>query len=392
MSNSSINRRNFLRVGAVAAAGLASGAAKASSSVTSTGSSAKPVIKRILGKTGIEVPVVSMGVMRADNPNILKAAYKIGITHFDTAHGYQDGRNEEMVGEFFKDKPRDSILVATKIHPPRGGISAAKFTDMIDHSLERLKMDHVDILYLHAADDLDYLFDERYLQALKEAKETGKTKFVGFSTHRNMAQLINAAVERPFYDVVLTSFNFRHANDEALNGALKRAHEAGMGIIGMKNMAGGWLDEDKTKAVNGKAALKWALNHPFIHTCIPGIVSYEQLMENWSVASDVSLTPDEVQSLEMASANTGMFCKGCDGCKDQCPRGLPVSDLMRSYMYNYAYSYPAKAQATVASLGMTDDPCMGCPECTVQCTAGFDVRTRITDIARIQNVPGNFLV
>lgn len=391
MSHSSFNRRNFLRVGAAAAAGLASGASKASV-VSSKLGAAKPVIKRTLGKTGIEVPVVSMGVMRADNPNILKAAYKIGITHFDTAHGYQDGRNEEMVGEFFKDKPRDSIVVGTKIHPPRGGISEAKFSDMIDHSLERLKMEYVDILYLHAVDDLDYLFDERYLEALKKAKESGKTRFVGFSTHRNMANLISAAVDRPFYDVVLTSFNFRHADDEALNNALKRAHERGIGIIGMKNMAGGWLDEDKTKAVNGKAALKWALNHPYIHTCIPGIVSYEQLMENWSVANDVSLTPEETQSLQLASADTGMFCKGCDGCKDQCPRGLPVSDLMRSYMYNYAYGYPAKAHDTVASLGVSQDPCTGCPECTVHCTAGFDVRARITNIARIQNVPGEFLV
>lgn len=391
MSYSSINRRNFLRVGAVAAAGLASGASKASPAALQP-IAAKPVIKRILGKTGIEVPVVSMGVMRADNPNILKAAYKIGITHFDTAHSYQDGRNEEMVGEFFKDKPRDSMLVATKIHPPRGGISETKFTDMIDHSLERLKMEYVDILYLHAVNDLDYMFDDRYLEALKKAKESGKTRFVGISTHRNMAELINATVDRPFYDVVLTSFNFRHADDEALNSALKRAHEAGIGIIGMKNMAGGWLDEDKTKAVNGKAALKWALNHPYIHTCIPGIVSYEQLMENWSVATDVSLTPEETQSLQLASADLGMFCKGCDGCKEQCPRGLPVPDLMRSYMYNYAYGYPAKAHDTVAALDVSNNPCAGCPGCTVHCTAGFDVRARITNIARIQNVPGEFLV
>lgn len=391
MSHSRFNRRNFLRVGAAAAAGVAAGVSKAETP-SAVAAAEKPVVMRTLGKTGIQLPVVSMGVMRADNPNILAAAYKMGITHYDTAHGYQDGRNEEMVGAFFKDKPRDSFVVATKIHPPRGGLSAEKFSDMIAHSLERLQMDYVDILYLHAANNRDYLLDERYLEALQKAKEEGKTRFVGFSTHSNMADLINAAVDNPFYDVILTSYNFRLAKDDAMLNALKRAHDAGIGIVGMKNMAGGWLDEAKTKPVSGKAALKAALANPHVDTCIPGIVSYEQLMENWSVVKDITLTPVEKEGLQLALAETGMFCTGCNQCKEQCPRGLPVSDLMRSYMYNYAYSYPAKAYETVASLGISDNPCAGCDECTVQCTAGFNVRAKITNIARIQNVPGEFLV
>ncbi len=392
MGHSRFNRRKFLRVGAAAAAGVAAGVSKGATPSVVSAVVEKPVLMRALGKTGIQLPVVSMGVMRADNPNILAAAYKMGITHFDTAHSYQDGRNEEMVGTFFKDKPRDSFVVATKISPPRGGLSPEKFSGMIAHSLKRLQMDYVDILYLHGVSNRDYLFDERYLEALQKAKEDGKTRFVGFSTHSNMADLINAAVDRPFYEVILTSYNFRLAKEEAMLNALKRAHEAGIGIVGMKNLAGGWLDEAKTKPVSGKAALKAALANPNIDTCIPGIVSYEQLMENWSVVKDINLTAVEKDNLQLAVAETGMFCMGCNQCKGQCPRGLPVSDLMRSYMYNYGYSYPAKAYETVASLGISDDPCTGCNECTVQCTAGFNVRAKITNIARIQNVPGEFLV
>ena len=61
------------------------------------------IIYRTLGKTGIKLPVVSMGVMRADNPNLVKAAYENGMTHFDTANGYQGGRNETMLGEIFRE-------------------------------------------------------------------------------------------------------------------------------------------------------------------------------------------------------------------------------------------------------------------------------------------------
>src|SRR5208337_4370683 len=54
-----------------------------------------PVLQRTLGKTGLALPVVSMGVMNADVPGILRRAYELGIRYFDTAAGYQQGRNEE---------------------------------------------------------------------------------------------------------------------------------------------------------------------------------------------------------------------------------------------------------------------------------------------------------
>lgn len=391
MNKSSLNRRNFLRLGAVATAGFATTGKGFSNVANTTQDNGNNAISRTLGNTGIQVPIVSMGVMRADNPNILDAAYKLGITHYDTAHGYQDGRNEEMVGNFFKDKPRDSFVIATKINPS-GDTSTEEFLNMFETSLERLQMDYVDILYLHAVSKEDYLYNENFLKAMQQLKDQGKARHLGFSTHRNMADLINAAVKRGFYEVILTTYNFRYADDEKLNGALKSANDAGIGIVGMKNMAGGYLDEEKTKPVNGKAALKFALSNPHVHTCIPGIVSYEMLMENWSVASDVNLSPTEKEDLQLALNETGMFCKGCDGCAGQCVYDLPVSDLMRSYMYNYGYSFPAKARDTVVALGISDDPCSGCTDCTVNCPEGFDVKTKITNIARIQNVPNEFLV
>ena len=393
MEKSSLNRRNFLRLGAAATAGFAAAGTQkaAAGNVTPGFSDEKKIIHRPLGNTGIEVPIVSMGVMRADNPNILDAAYKIGIKHFDTAHVYQNGRNEEMVGNFFKNKPRESVVIATKIKA-NSNTSVEAFLEMFETSLERLQMNYVDILYLHAVSDEAFLHNENVLKAMKKLKDEGRAKHLGFSTHKNMANLINAAVNRGFYEVILTSYNFRFANDEKMNGALKRAHDAGIGIVGMKNMAGGYLDEEQRKPVNHKAALKFALSNPHVHTCIPGIVSYEMLQENWSVAGDLDLSPSEKQDLELALAETGLFCSGCNECKGQCRHNLPVPELMRSYMYNYGYSYPAKARETVASLGISDNPCADCTECTVKCRSGFDIKSRVTNIASIQNVPSEFLV
>ena len=70
---------------------------------------------RPLGKTGVELPILSMGVDRPDSNNVLRAAFNSGIIHFDTAHRYQNGRNEEMIGNFFEGKPRSSCFIATKV-------------------------------------------------------------------------------------------------------------------------------------------------------------------------------------------------------------------------------------------------------------------------------------
>ena len=105
-----IGRRNFLRTTLFggASAFLAS-TSLASSHLKNTCDEAKekPIIKRKLGKTGIELPIVSFGVMLADSPALIQAAIKEGLVLYDTAHGYQNGKNQETLGEVFKDISRD---------------------------------------------------------------------------------------------------------------------------------------------------------------------------------------------------------------------------------------------------------------------------------------------
>jgi aryl-alcohol dehydrogenase-like predicted oxidoreductase len=115
------------------------------------------VIHRTLGKTGLKLPVVSMGVMNADNPALVAAALDAGIVMLDTAWGYQRGRNETMIGQVIKGRPRDSYVLATKVPGDRDRktgfllpeTSPENFKTKFDTSLERLGLEYVDILYLH---------------------------------------------------------------------------------------------------------------------------------------------------------------------------------------------------------------------------------------------------
>ncbi|HLF33978.1 MAG TPA: aldo/keto reductase, partial [Cyclobacteriaceae bacterium] len=152
-----MDRRDFIKSSAAGAAGAAF---LSSLPVNAIKKSAKAIsVTRVLGNTGIRLPIISMGVMRSDNPNLVKAALESGIIHLDTAHGYMAGRNEEMLGKLLKDYPRDSFVISTKVKAVgQGGGSGSKkddpsvknLFDNFDLSLQRLQMDHVDILYLHA--------------------------------------------------------------------------------------------------------------------------------------------------------------------------------------------------------------------------------------------------
>ena len=336
--NNATNRRNFLKIGAVGAVGLFVTPQLESATPTTP---TKSLIKRKLGNTGIELPIVSMGVMRADNPNLVKGALRMGVVHLDTAHGYQNGNNELMLGEILKDYPRNSFVIATKVKA-EGRNREGEFTDQtsIDDfvrkfhlSLERLKLDYVDILYSHDLSTREGVLYKPLNDALLKLKAEVKVKHLGVSTHRNEHIVIDAAVESGIYEVVLTAINFKQGHVQQIKESIARAHENGVGIIAMKTMMGGYLDRERQKPVDASAALKWVMQDENICTSIPGYTTFDEMLESLAVNEDLSFSSDEKDFLAMAATQTGLYCQGCSQCVSSCPANLPIPDLMRAYMY-----------------------------------------------------------
>jgi len=385
-----VNRRHFLKLSATAGAALT--LAPASIQAKETDVLKKKMPERILGKrTGIKLPVLSMGVMRADNTSVVKAAYNSGIILFDTANGYQNGKNEEMLGEFFADKPRSSFILATKIGEKSEDGAAERFLEKFETSMKRLKMQYVDILYYHglnSAEDVNYA---PVLEVMLKLKKEGRVKYIGVSTHGNEPVVINAMVDNGNYDVVLTSYNYTQKHLAELNPAIDRAAKAGMGVIAMKTMAGGYLDRERTQKVNTRAALKWALQNPNIHTAIPGFTSFNDLEESLETAMNLKMNKDEKKYLSMACNSGSLYCQGCRTCEGQCPKHLPIPEMMRAYMYNYGYKSPALAKEVIDELALAGDVCGDCASCSVTCTAGFQIASKVKDITRLQYVPQEFL-
>jgi len=201
-----VNRRIFLRMSVAAGAALALSPTEIQAKKNVVSAANLP--QRTLGsRTGIKLPILSMGVMNADNPSVVRAAYNSGIVFFDTANVYQNGRNEEMLGEFFADKPRDSFYIATKVRAAGGEGAAEKFLESFETSMKRLKMSYVDIFYVHSP-SAEGLSDASILEVLEKLKKDGRIKYTGLSAHNNEPAVINAAVDNGNYDVILTSYNY----------------------------------------------------------------------------------------------------------------------------------------------------------------------------------------
>lgn len=391
MRNNDFNRRTFLKTSLLGTAGaLFANKMRGSESIKSIHTEGKKgrVVKRKLGNTDIELPVVSFGVMRADNPNLIKAAMDTKIEFFDTAHGYQNGNNEKMLGEVLKDYPRNSFKIATKV----GSRNKKEFLNRLDTSLERLQMDYVDILYSHAVSSRDDVLSEEVIDALKTAKSQGKTRYIGVSTHSNEPEVIKAVIDGGVHDVILTSYNFKQDHKDEMTRLIEEASNAGIGIVAMKTQAGGDLETGSDTKMPNQAALKWALNNPHVHTAIPGIINYDELNENVAVMNELELNQEEKDFLYAASFEEGLYCNGCQQCTETCRKQLPIPDMMRAYMYAYGYREVKKAKDELIAHGIEDNPCADCTDCTVKCKKGFQVPRKIADITRVAQVPDDFLV
>jgi predicted aldo/keto reductase-like oxidoreductase len=359
------------------------------------------IIRRQLGNTDIELPIISFGVMRSDNPAVVKSAFEMGVVHFDTAHGYQEGRNETMLGELFKSVPRNKFVLATKVGPddinrqtgePGPGTTKEGILEKFDISLKRLQMNYVDILYLHGISSRKTALAPQLVEALGDLKKQGKVRYVGMSTHGNEPDVIQAAIDSDFYDVVLTAINFKHAKADLIKEKAALAAKKGIGIVAMKTMAGGFMDKERQRPINCSAALKWVLQDPNIHTSIPGVVTFAQLVQNFSVMENLALTEEEKANLEEAKLVAGLYCDGCLQCLGHCKKHLPINEFMRAYMYTYGYRHYENAYAVLEKIGLSVNPCGDCTDCTVNCSKGFQIAERIADVSRLSEMPKEMLI
>jgi aryl-alcohol dehydrogenase-like predicted oxidoreductase len=323
---------------------------------------------RTLGRSGLVISPLALGTMTfgtqrwgsSDNvsESIFNTYVDAGGNFVDTADVYSGGHSEELVGDYIaKRKMRDKLVLATKFgfnaergNPNASGNGRKNIYRALEGSLRRLKTDYVDLYWLHVWDMVTPV--EEVLQTLGDLVRAGRIRYFGFSDMpawyvtkaATLAQVHN--IPGPIamqleYSLVERSTELEY---------LPAAHDGGLGVIPWSPLAGGFLsgkyqrqDSEGLKATGqgrlsganpfgdtkfternwrvlealkavaaeqgcppAQVALAWASAQPGITSLLLGASSQEQLHDNLA-SLEVSLTPEQLQTLDEASALPASF-------------------------------------------------------------------------------------
>lgn len=270
--------------------------------------------KRQLGKTDIQTTTLGFGAssLGAEFRNVdlneclqsVHVAMDVGMNFIDTSPYYGRGMSEVMLGRVLPDIPRDSYSLCTKLGryaPDHFDFSAKRVEESIDISLERMKVDHLDIVICH---DIEFGNSKEALDsavpALKKQVEKGKVRYIGASGYP-IKTLLNA-VQWADLDVVLSYNHYTLQNDMALQ-LLGPCAEKGVGVMNAAPFAARLLTNamlpDWHKATPevrkvakeaadyaaaqgsdiAKLALQYSLAHPGFATCISGSANPKRIQQ-----------------------------------------------------------------------------------------------------------------
>ena len=263
----------------------------------------KGLIKNILGKTGIEVTPVGFGASRTQSPALTHAALDTGINFIDTGRSYANGQNEVMIGKIIKDIRKDLVIQSKVMVQTSKKAEELKTNDVrkkiremmqksLHESLKALQTDYIDIWLLYKPSRIEMLNHETVWEVFTEAKQEGKIRACGFSTHSNQVEMLKAANKSKFYDVIMVSYNHKgmyiHSkyghrgewDQEAVEVELKIAHKNNIGIIAMKTCSGGPYSSVGNEPPTFGQAVKWVIDKPYIDSAAVAMANFDEINEH----------------------------------------------------------------------------------------------------------------
>ncbi|MGO9017824.1 MAG: aldo/keto reductase [Syntrophobacteraceae bacterium] len=362
-----LSRRDFIKtigIAGIASSGLNMGKADGAPEQADAGKHALP--KRKLGKTGVEVSVLTLGggFDTINNQLLLRQSLNWGVTFWDTSEAYGNGLSEEGFGRFFarNSDARKDVFLATKVH---SGEPEA-MTAALDKCLKRLATDYVDLLHVHGIKDFSEIAEPKPVkQWVSGLKRAGKIKLCGFSTHENMESCLLGAAKADWIDAVMFAYSFRLMNGVKMKEAIAACADKGIGLVAMKTQGGRQVQTEseaemqmverfiKRGFTDKQAKIKVVLENPNIASICSQMPSLTILSANVAAARDQTrLTRSDFELLERFAAETHQsYCAGCGRiCHEAVGGAVPISDVMRCLMYYRDYGERDLAREVYAGL------------------------------------------
>jgi D-threo-aldose 1-dehydrogenase len=303
---------------------------------------------RPVGQTGLEISRIGFGgaplgdLKRAPTEagarELLEAAWDAGIRYFDTAPFYGAGLSERRIGDFLRDKPRDSYVLSTKVgrllvpdrafaierqgdpralpFRPKFDFSYDGVMRSYDNSLQRLGLESIDILFLHDigafsqrerhAESMAQALDGGGIRALEELRASGAVRAIGAGV--NEWQIIDELMNHARFDIFLLANRYTLLDQEVIDTLLPRVQSEGVAIVDGAPLNSGILATgpvpnaiydyaqaspemiEKTRRIKElcdrhgttliRAALSFPLGHAAITAIIPGFSNVAEFNDN----------------------------------------------------------------------------------------------------------------
>ncbi|TAN69118.1 aldo/keto reductase [Paraclostridium sordellii 8483] len=325
---------------------------------------------RVLGKTNLKINRIGFGgipiqrVTQQDTNKIIDELINQGINFIDSARGYTV--SEEYIGNAIEGK-RDNFILASKS-------MSRTYEDMlkdVDITLKNFKTDYIDLYQLHnvKSDEYENIFnDNMAYKALLDCKSQGKIKNIGITSHS--IDTIKKAVRDEKFDTIQFPYNI--VEDQA-DEIFREAHKRNIGIIVMKPLAGGAIN-------NAKLAIKYILSKEYIDVVIPGMDSVDQVLENISVIENLDIDKEDELKIEDIRSQLGnRFCRRCEYCMP-CPVGIniPMNFLLEGYYSRYNLKEWSKERYN--SLDIKASDCVECGKCESKCPYDLPIREMLKEV------------
>jgi predicted aldo/keto reductase-like oxidoreductase len=356
---SGMKRRKFLKM--LGAAGIGSMVGTISRPEIAPAATMK-VGTRPFGRTGVKVPILSLGTMFDTGANqlLLRQAVKWGVTYWDTAQYYNRWGSEHGIGKYLVKFPEDRkkiFLVSKSIHRDAKGL-----TSELNDSLENLKTDYLDLFFLHGVDNAKDEMTPEIKSWAEKMKSQGKIRLFGFSTHSNMAKSLSHAATLGWIDGIMTTYNYKVMMTDEMKRAISACHKAGIGLTAMKTQAASsWFstgtETHESRALTKRFIDKGVTNEQakllavWTDERIAAVCSQMNTMtilkaNTEAAVTQSNLTASDQKSFEIeAQATAANYCAGCTTtCQSALSADVPVGKIMRCLMYSRSYGDHFHAQ------------------------------------------------